>query len=83
MPDPFPVRFLLPALCHLTAEDRPREILISEGVPALLREYFLRQWQVLTSEPQPLAPPDSVEVSLQTTCGVFLNLVVTTPDLIR
>ncbi|XP_019403296.1 PREDICTED: neurochondrin isoform X2 [Crocodylus porosus] len=77
------LRFLLPALCHLTAEDRPREILISEGVPALLCEYFLHQWEVLTSEPQPLTLLDSVEVSLQTSCGVFLNLVVTTPDLIR
>ncbi|NXH68368.1 NCDN protein, partial [Hydrobates tethys] len=77
------LRFLLPGFCHLTAEDRPRDILISEGAPALLCEYFLHQWEVLTSEPGSLAPLTSTEMSLQTACGIFLNLVVTAPDLIR
>ncbi|XP_010156479.1 PREDICTED: neurochondrin [Eurypyga helias] len=77
------LRFLLPGFCHLTAEDRPRDILISEGAPALLCEYFLRQWEVLTSEPGSLPPLTSTEMSLQTACGIFLNLVVTAPDLIR
>ncbi|XP_068850461.1 neurochondrin [Aphelocoma coerulescens] len=77
------LRFLLPGFCHLTAEDRPRDILISEGAPALLCEYFLQQWEVLTSESSAPAPPTSTEMSLQTTCGVFLNLVVTAPDLVR
>ncbi|NXM78053.1 NCDN protein, partial [Serilophus lunatus] len=74
------LRFLLPGFCHLTAEDRPRDILVSEGAPALLCEYFLHQWEVLTSEPT--APPSS-DMSLQTLCGIFLNLVVTAPDLAR
>ncbi|NWS29524.1 NCDN protein, partial [Polioptila caerulea] len=77
------LRFLLPGFCHLTAEDRPRDILISEGAPALLCEYFLQQWEVLTSESTAPAPLMSTEMSLQTTCGVFLNLVVTAPDLVR
>ncbi|NWW31876.1 NCDN protein, partial [Panurus biarmicus] len=77
------LRFLLPGFCHLTAEDRPRDILISEGAPALLCEYFLQQWEVLTSESTAPAPLASTEMSLQTTCGVFLNLVVTAPDLVR
>ncbi|NXW49078.1 NCDN protein, partial [Nyctiprogne leucopyga] len=77
------LRFLLPGFCHLTAEDRPRDILISEGAPALLCEYFLHQWEVLTSQPGSLTPLTSTEMSLQTTCGIFLNLVVTAPDLIR
>ncbi|KFO11959.1 Neurochondrin, partial [Balearica regulorum gibbericeps] len=77
------LRFLLPGFCHLTAEDRPRDILISEGAPALLCEYFLRQWEVLTSQPASLTPLTSTEMSLQTVCGIFLNLVVTAPDLIR
>uniref|UniRef100_A0A8C8R9Z4 Neurochondrin n=1 Tax=Pelusios castaneus TaxID=367368 RepID=A0A8C8R9Z4_9SAUR len=77
------LRFLLPGLCHLTAEDRPREILISEGAPALLCQYFLHQWELLASNPQTSAPPDSVEISLQTTCEVFLNIVVTAPDVVR
>ncbi|KFO73583.1 Neurochondrin, partial [Cuculus canorus] len=77
------LRLLLPAFCHLTAEDRPRDILISEGAPALLCEYFLRQWEVLASECGSLTPLPSAEMSLQTACGIFLNLVVTVPDLIR
>ncbi|NXH14643.1 NCDN protein, partial [Bucco capensis] len=77
------LRFLLPGFCHLTAEDRPRAILISEGAPALLCEYFLQQWQVLSSKPGSLLPLTSTEMSLQTLCGIFLNLVVTAPDLIR
>ncbi|KAM6239933.1 neurochondrin [Porphyrio hochstetteri] len=77
------LRFLLPGFCHLTAEDRPRDILISEGAPALLWEYFLQQWKVLISEPESLTLLTSTEMSLQTVCGIFLNLVVTVPDLIR
>ncbi|XP_010288832.1 PREDICTED: neurochondrin [Phaethon lepturus] len=77
------LRFLLPGFCHLTAEDRPRDILISEGAPALLCEYFLHQWEVLTSEPESLTPLTNTEMSLQTACGIFLNLVVTAPGLIR
>ncbi|NXY92686.1 NCDN protein, partial [Alcedo cyanopectus] len=77
------LRFLLPGFCHLTAEDRPRDILISAGAPALLCEYFLQQWEVLTSKPESLALLTSTEMSLQTTCGIFLNLVVTAPDLVR
>ncbi|XP_032936558.1 neurochondrin [Catharus ustulatus] len=77
------LRFLLPGFCHLTAEDRPRDILISEGAPALLCEYFLQQWEVLTSKSTAPAPLTSTEMSLQTVCGIFLNLVVTAPDLVR
>ncbi|NWT57880.1 NCDN protein, partial [Erythrocercus mccallii] len=77
------LRFLLPGFCHLTAEDKPRDILISEGAPALLCEYFLQQWEVLASESTASTPLTSIEMSLQTTCEVFLNLVVTAPDLVR
>nr|XP_033810025.1 neurochondrin [Geotrypetes seraphini]XP_033810026.1 neurochondrin [Geotrypetes seraphini] len=72
------LRFLLPALCHLTAEERPRRILIAEGAPALLFEYFQHLWDMFALDEQ-----SSEEVSLQTACGIFLNLVVTAPDLIR
>ncbi|XP_009067681.1 PREDICTED: neurochondrin, partial [Acanthisitta chloris] len=77
------LRFLLPGFCHLTAEDRPRDILISEGAPALLCEYFLQQWEVLSSESTAPELLTSTEMSLQTLCGIFLNLVVTAPDLVR
>ncbi|XP_010211966.1 PREDICTED: neurochondrin [Tinamus guttatus] len=77
------LRFLLPGFCHLTAEDKPRDILICEGAPALLCEYFLQQWQLLLPELGSPAPLPSTEMSLQTLCGIFLNLVVTAPDLVR
>ncbi|NXU49114.1 NCDN protein, partial [Turnix velox] len=77
------LRFLLPGFCHLTAEDKPRDILISEGAPALLYEYFLHQLGVLSSQPKSSALLTNAEMSLQTMCGIFLNLVVTAPDLIR
>uniref|UniRef100_A0A8C6Z5T9 Neurochondrin n=1 Tax=Nothoprocta perdicaria TaxID=30464 RepID=A0A8C6Z5T9_NOTPE len=76
------LRFLLPGFCHLTAEDKPRDILICEGAPALLCEYFLQQWQLLLRELSSPTPLTSTEMSLQTLCGICLNLVVTAPDLI-
>ncbi|NWR74591.1 NCDN protein, partial [Centropus unirufus] len=77
------LRLLLPGFCHLTAEDGPRAILISAGAPALLCEYFVYLWKVLTSEHESMAPVTNAEMSLQTTCGIFLNLVVTVPNLVR
>ncbi|KAG8559451.1 hypothetical protein GDO81_017339 [Engystomops pustulosus] len=77
------IRFLLPALCHLSAEETSRKILISEGVPALLCEYYQLKWQILSCEEE-LTPESKSEaqLSLQSCCGVFLNLVVTEPILV-
>uniref|UniRef100_A0A8D0B5T5 Neurochondrin n=1 Tax=Salvator merianae TaxID=96440 RepID=A0A8D0B5T5_SALMN len=76
------LRFLLPGLSHLTAEDRPRGILISEGAPVLLCQYFLHRWEIFISKTDTLSTSSTVESSLQTSCEIFLNLVVTAPDLI-
>ncbi|KAM4794803.1 neurochondrin [Rhinophrynus dorsalis] len=76
------IRFLLPALCHLSAEEAPRKILISEGVPVLLCDYYLQQWEVFSAEDMPEETRRAAELGLQTCCGVFLNLVVTEPTLI-
>ncbi|KAE8624202.1 hypothetical protein XENTR_v10005866 [Xenopus tropicalis] len=76
------IRFLLPALCHLSAEEAPRKVLISEGVPVLLCDYFQQQWDVLFAEDEPEGMQSAAELSLQTCCGVFLNLVVTEPTLV-
>ncbi|XP_040280310.1 neurochondrin isoform X1 [Bufo bufo] len=76
------IRFLLPALCHLSAEEAPRKILISEGVPALLCEYYHLKWEMFSSEEGITAEGKyEVQLSLQSCCGVFLNLVVTEPAL--
>ncbi|XP_053310653.1 neurochondrin [Spea bombifrons] len=78
-----PIRFLLPGLCHLSAEEAPRRVLISEGAPALLCDYFLQQWEVFSGVENECAENRTVaELSLQSCCGVFLNLVVTEPTLI-
>uniref|UniRef100_A0A8C5LNT3 Neurochondrin n=1 Tax=Leptobrachium leishanense TaxID=445787 RepID=A0A8C5LNT3_9ANUR len=77
------IRFLLPALCHLTAEDSARRVLVNEGVPALLCDYYLHQWETFTAEETELTETrNAAELSLQSCCGVFLNLVITEPSLI-
>ncbi|XP_042296496.1 neurochondrin [Sceloporus undulatus] len=76
------LRFLLPGLSHLTAEDRPREILISEGAPILLCQYFLHRWETFVLNSETVSATKAVESSLQTSCEIFLNFVVTAPDLI-
>ncbi|KAM3933399.1 neurochondrin [Leptodactylus fuscus] len=77
------IRFLLPALCHLSAEEAPRKILIGEGVPALLCEYYQQKWEMFSEEGVPAESKYEAQLSLQSCCGVFLNLVVTEPTLIR
>ncbi|XP_041068045.1 neurochondrin isoform X1 [Carcharodon carcharias] len=77
------LRFLLPGFCHLSAEDIPRRILISHGFHVLLLRYFTQQWEVFSSSQNALILPDDAEMSLRTACGIFLNLVVTEPALIR
>ncbi|XP_051892261.1 neurochondrin isoform X2 [Pristis pectinata] len=77
------LRFLLPGFCHLSAEDAPRRILISHGFHVLLLRYFTQQWEVFNSWQNAPLSPDDAEMNLQTACGVFLNLAVTEPALIR
>uniref|UniRef100_A0A8C4SNA7 Neurochondrin n=1 Tax=Erpetoichthys calabaricus TaxID=27687 RepID=A0A8C4SNA7_ERPCA len=68
------LRFLLPGLCHLTAEEAPRRILLSLNLSALIYEYIEYLCSRLRDSQK------QVEASLQTACSVFLNLVITEPD---
>ncbi|XP_060703485.1 neurochondrin [Hemiscyllium ocellatum] len=77
------LRFLLPGFCHLSAEDVPRRILISCEFHVLLLRYFTQQWEVFSSSKNAPILPNDAEMSLRTACGIFLNLVVTEPALIR
>ena len=43
-------RFLLPGLCHLTAEDKARTILKKIDIHVLLGEYFSYLWKQYQSE---------------------------------
>lgn len=40
------LRFILPAFCHLTAEDEARKILLRENLHQLLYEYLVFQWDI-------------------------------------
>ncbi|XP_067664158.1 neurochondrin-like [Haliotis asinina] len=69
------VRFLLPGLCHLTAEDKSRTILLGEGIHMFLLEYFRQQMMYFLDNRDDLDTKDCI-ASL---CGIFLNLSVTEP----
>lgn len=43
------LHFLLPALCHLTAEEAPRHILLNCGGLGVLDLYMWRQWEKLVA----------------------------------
>ena len=51
-----PLRFMLPAFCHLAAENASRKIMLKENVHQLLYNYFLYQWNFfsdwLAQQPQ-------------------------------
>ena len=41
-----PLRFMLPAFCHLAAEDETRKIMLEHKMPDLLYDYLLYQWGI-------------------------------------
>ena len=43
---PDTLRFLLPALCHLVAEDRPRRIVIKMKLEEILHVYLAYHWSI-------------------------------------
>ncbi|KAL7636625.1 UNVERIFIED_CONTAM: hypothetical protein RMT77_013402 [Armadillidium vulgare] len=74
------LRFLLPGLCHLTAEDTPRQILIDLDVEMLLFDYLVFQWICAVNyinEDTPgkldLSPNSDTMITI---CNIFMNLVV-------
>uniref|UniRef100_T1IIF7 Neurochondrin n=1 Tax=Strigamia maritima TaxID=126957 RepID=T1IIF7_STRMM len=66
------LRFLLPGMCHLTAEDKSRHILIGLKFHEILFDYMLKTWKLFTST----TDDDEYKDSLITTCGIFMNLIV-------
>ncbi|XP_076865202.1 neurochondrin isoform X2 [Brachyhypopomus gauderio] len=74
------LRYLLPALCHLSAEENPRKVLLSLDVPALLVAFLSRAWGALRTRSGKNATRDS---SLETACSTLLNFTVTEPDRVR
>ncbi|KAF2366626.1 Neurochondrin, partial [Trinorchestia longiramus] len=84
------LRFLLPGLCHLTAEDEPRSILLNLGIEQLLLDYLTTKYETiraLFASPKEdgnsalSSSSDKFEVcdTLVTLCSILMNIVVTCP----
>ncbi|XP_072040851.1 neurochondrin-like [Amphiura filiformis] len=63
------LRLMLPALCHLTADQEPRELLIMQGAMETCGKYFSYQWKQFEDK-----QGDQPEVALITLCNIFLNV---------
>ncbi|TRY93738.1 hypothetical protein DNTS_028770 [Danionella cerebrum] len=74
------LRYLLPALCHLSAEDEPRRVLLSLDTPALLVEFLSKAWMSLRSQSGKAVLRDP---SLETACSALLNFTITEPERVR
>ncbi|XP_072531001.1 neurochondrin [Salminus brasiliensis] len=74
------LRYLLPALCHLSAEEGPRKVLLTLDTPALLVHFLERGWAVLRTQSGKTVSRDP---SLETACSALLNFAVTEPDRVR
>ncbi|XP_022071989.2 neurochondrin [Acanthochromis polyacanthus] len=72
-----PLRYLLPALCHLSAEEGPRKVLLGLDAPALLVDFLSRCW---TSMKEKGAATMARDPSMETACSALLNFTVTEPE---
>ncbi|MBN3305865.1 NCDN protein, partial [Amia calva] len=72
-----PLRLLLPALCHLTAEEGPRGVLLSLGTPALLTHFLSLRWGAGGRQ------EGSGDPSMETACSALLNITVTEKHTVR
>ncbi|XP_033831690.1 neurochondrin [Periophthalmus magnuspinnatus] len=73
-----PLRYLLPALCHLSAEDIPRRELLSLDTPQLLVGFLSESWTSMKEQ----SPPQR-DSSLETACSALLNFTITEPQRVR
>ncbi|KAL0962450.1 hypothetical protein UPYG_G00340150 [Umbra pygmaea] len=71
------LRYLLPALCHLSAEDAPRKVLLSVDTPALLVTFLTQAWGDLQAKGGAALVRDP---SMETACSALLNFIVTEPE---
>ncbi|XP_020562917.1 neurochondrin isoform X2 [Oryzias latipes] len=70
------LRYLLPALCHLSAEDAPRKVLLGLEAHSLLVDFLKQSWTSLKG--RSIRDP-----SLETACSTLLNFAVTEPERVR
>ncbi|KAK6323637.1 hypothetical protein J4Q44_G00059760 [Coregonus suidteri] len=74
------LRYLLPALCHLSAEDTPRKVLLTLDTPALLVTFLSQGWGDLRGKGGAALSRDP---SMETACSALLNFAVTEPERVR
>ncbi|XP_061111328.1 neurochondrin isoform X1 [Conger conger] len=74
------IRYLLPALCHLSAEEGPRRVLLDLDTPALLVGFLERRWGALRGKRGVAGTRDP---SMETACSSLLNFAVTEADRVR
>ncbi|XP_069548026.1 neurochondrin [Brachyistius frenatus] len=70
------LRYLLPALCHLSAEEGPRKVLLTLDTPALLVDFLAQTWTSLKGK-------GTRDPSMETACSALLNFTVTEPERVR
>lgn len=74
------LRYLLPSLCHLSAEDGPRRVLLSLDTPAMLVDFLSKGWASLRGQSGKTVTRDP---SLETACSALLNFAITEPERVR
>ncbi|KAE8281809.1 Neurochondrin [Larimichthys crocea] len=74
------LRYLLPALCHLSAEEGPRKVLLTLDTPALLVDFLSQSWSSLKGKSGIALIRDP---SMETACSALLNFTVTEPERVR
>ncbi|KAL6099504.1 ncdn [Pungitius sinensis] len=74
------LRYLLPALCHLSAEEGPRKVLLTLDTPALLVDFLSRCW---TAPKEKSGVTSARDPSMETACSALLNFTVTEPERVR
>nr|XP_046273509.1 neurochondrin isoform X2 [Scatophagus argus] len=74
------LRYLLPALCHLSAEEGPRKVLLTLDTPALLVDFLSKCWTSLKGKSVVMSTRDP---SMETACSALLNFAVTEPERVR
>ncbi|KAM4538641.1 neurochondrin [Odontesthes bonariensis] len=74
------LRYLLPALCHLSAEEAPRKVLLTLDTPALLVDFLTQNWNNLKKKSGAAAARDP---GMETACSALLNFTVTELERVR